>query len=93
MTDHVLVFDLETVRDLAAAARVLGLVDESDETVRLALGPDFPKLPLHRIACIGTLAASRGDAGWRVDSVEPAVMDITIDPNGAQAWLSVVTRI
>jgi hypothetical protein len=31
--------------------------------------------------------------GWRVDSIEPAVIDITIDPNGAQAWLAVVTRV
>lgn len=31
--------------------------------------------------------------GWRVDSIEPAIIDITIDPNGAQAWLSVMTRI
>jgi len=31
--------------------------------------------------------------GWRVDSVEPAVIDITIDPNGAQAWLAIVTRV
>jgi SAM-dependent methyltransferase len=30
--------------------------------------------------------------GWRVDTIEAAVLDITIDPNGAQAWLSVVTR-
>jgi SAM-dependent methyltransferase len=31
--------------------------------------------------------------GWRVDSIEPAVIDVTINPNGAQAWLSVITRI
>jgi cyclopropane fatty-acyl-phospholipid synthase-like methyltransferase len=30
--------------------------------------------------------------GWRVDSIEPAVIAITIDPNGAEAWLSVITR-
>jgi SAM-dependent methyltransferase len=30
--------------------------------------------------------------GWRVISIEPAVIDITIDPDGAQAWLSVVGR-
>jgi predicted PolB exonuclease-like 3'-5' exonuclease len=69
MTDRVLVLDLETVRDLGAAARVLGLVGQSDEAVRLALGTEFPKLPLHRIACIGSLVASRGDDGWRVEAV------------------------
>jgi cyclopropane fatty-acyl-phospholipid synthase-like methyltransferase len=30
--------------------------------------------------------------GWRVDSIQPAVIDITIDASGAQAWLSVITR-
>jgi SAM-dependent methyltransferase len=30
--------------------------------------------------------------GWRVVSIDPAVIDITIDPNGAQAWLSVIAR-
>jgi cyclopropane fatty-acyl-phospholipid synthase-like methyltransferase len=31
--------------------------------------------------------------GWRVDSIEPSTIDITIDPNGARAWLSALTRI
>ena len=30
--------------------------------------------------------------GWRVDSVEEAVLDITISPEGAQAWLATFTR-
>jgi SAM-dependent methyltransferase len=32
------------------------------------------------------------DDGWRVDSIEPARFDVTIDPNGAQAWLAAITR-
>jgi cyclopropane fatty-acyl-phospholipid synthase-like methyltransferase len=31
--------------------------------------------------------------GWRVDSIEPAIIDITIDPHGAHAWLSAITRM
>jgi SAM-dependent methyltransferase len=31
--------------------------------------------------------------GWRVDSIEPTTIDITIDPNGARGWLSTLTRI
>jgi cyclopropane fatty-acyl-phospholipid synthase-like methyltransferase len=31
--------------------------------------------------------------GWRVDSVEPTAMDITISPEGALAWLCAVTRL
>lgn len=31
--------------------------------------------------------------GWRVDSVEAAVIEITTDPGGIRAWLAAVTRI
>jgi len=31
--------------------------------------------------------------GWRVDSIEDAKIDITIDPNGAIAWRASITRI
>ena len=30
--------------------------------------------------------------GWQVDAIEAATIDITIDPNGAQAWRAAVTR-
>jgi SAM-dependent methyltransferase len=30
--------------------------------------------------------------GWRIESLEPARLEITINPEGARAWLSVVTR-
>jgi SAM-dependent methyltransferase len=31
--------------------------------------------------------------GWRVDAITSAVYEITIDPNGAHAWLATLTRI
>jgi cyclopropane fatty-acyl-phospholipid synthase-like methyltransferase len=31
--------------------------------------------------------------GWRVDSIEPATIDITTDPDGIRAWLVALTRI
>jgi len=31
--------------------------------------------------------------GWQVDSIEPATIDITIDPDGVRAWLTALTRI
>ena len=49
----VIVWDLETVPDLAAAARLFDMKDASDAEVREALGSGFPKHPLHKIACIG----------------------------------------
>ena len=37
--------------------------------MREALGPGFPKHPLHKIVCIGALVASRQAEGWRVDAL------------------------
>ncbi len=65
----VIVWDLETVPDLKAAARMLGMADAPDEDVRAALGPGFPKHPLHRIACIGALVAERQAEGWQVQAL------------------------
>ncbi|MFF4905823.1 class I SAM-dependent methyltransferase [Streptomyces sp. NPDC001260] len=31
--------------------------------------------------------------GWRVDSIEPATIDITTDPDGIRAWLAALTRV
>ena len=65
----VVVWDLETVPDLAAAARMLDMRDAPETKVRDALGPGFPKHPLHKIVCIGALVASRQSEGWCVDAL------------------------
>jgi predicted PolB exonuclease-like 3'-5' exonuclease len=65
----VIVWDLETIPDLDAARRLFDLGDASDPEVREALGSGFPKHPLHKIACIGALVASRQPEGWRVDAL------------------------
>jgi 3'-5' exonuclease len=65
----VIVWDLETIPDLAAAARVLDLGNAPEAEIREKLGPGFPKHPLHKIACIGALVASRQPEGWRVDAL------------------------
>jgi 2-polyprenyl-3-methyl-5-hydroxy-6-metoxy-1,4-benzoquinol methylase len=31
--------------------------------------------------------------GWRVESIEPATFDVTLDPAGVQAWRAAITRI
>src|ERR1700730_3769561 len=64
----VIVWDLETVPDLAAAARMLDMGDAPEAEVRQALGSSFPKHPLHKIVCIGSLIATRQPEGWRVDA-------------------------
>ena len=70
MSDQsVIVWDLETVPDLKAAARMYGVEEDDDAKAREALGSGFPKHPLHRIACIGALVAKREDDGWRVSAL------------------------
>jgi hypothetical protein len=54
----VIVWDLEAVPDIGAAARMLDMTVAADAEVRVALGGGFPKKPLHKIVCIGALVAS-----------------------------------
>jgi predicted PolB exonuclease-like 3'-5' exonuclease len=65
----VIVWDLETVPDLKAAARMFALEEEDEDGAREKLGSGFPKHPLHQIACIGALIARREDEGWRVSAL------------------------
>ena len=65
----VIVWDLETIPDLAAAARMLDLGNATEAEIREAIGPGFPKHPLHKIACIGALIAIRQPEGWRVEAL------------------------
>jgi predicted PolB exonuclease-like 3'-5' exonuclease len=41
----------------------------AEAEVREALGPGFPRYPLHKIACIGALVASRQAEGWRIEAL------------------------
>ena len=65
----IIVWDLESIPDLLAAARMLDLGGATETEVREALGGGFPKHPLHKIVCIGALVASRQPEGWRVDAL------------------------
>ena len=69
MNNHVLVWDLETVPDLPCVARVHGLNEDDHAACREALGDKFPKLPFHKIACIGALIAERREGVWTVLSL------------------------
>jgi hypothetical protein len=75
MSEHsIIVWDLETVPDLAAAARLFDMGGASDAEVREALGSGLPKHPLHKIVCIGALVASRQpEAGWSMRSAPPTL--------------------
>src|SRR5262245_13907340 len=65
----VIVWDLETIPDLEAFARMTGNVGQSAEDLAEELGDGFPPLPLHKIVCIGALIAERGAGGWLVRSI------------------------
>jgi len=70
MSDQtIIVWDLETVPDLEAASRLFNIPEATKADARKALGSEFPKHPLHKIACIGALVAARQREGWRVDSM------------------------
>jgi 3'-5' exonuclease len=70
MTDWAIIWDLETVLDTKAAARLLNMEGASDDAVRENHGDTFAKLPLHKIVCIGALIAkSEGDRVWRPESL------------------------
>ena len=63
---NVIVWDIETIPDLSAAARMLNMEHAPDDEVRSALGNGFPKHPLHKIVCIGALVAQRQPEGWNI---------------------------
>ena len=65
----IIAWDLETIPDLTAAARMLDLGGATETEVREALGGGFPRHPLHKIVCIGALVASRQPEGWRMDAL------------------------
>lgn len=65
----VIVWDLETIPDLEAFARMSGNVGQAPEDLAKELGDGFLALPLHKIVCIGALIAERGPGGWLVRSI------------------------
>ena len=69
MKPSIIVWDLETVPDLAGFAAANDLIGKSDAEVREALGEKFPKYIYHSIVCIGALIAHWEPDHWAVDAV------------------------
>jgi|tagenome__1003787_1003787.scaffolds.fasta_scaffold20220093_1 predicted PolB exonuclease-like 3'-5' exonuclease len=69
MPSDIMVWDLETIPDIAGFARANNLADKSPDEIRTAMGDDFPKLIYHSIICIGALVATRTSLGWEVQAV------------------------
>jgi 3'-5' exonuclease len=57
MKPSIIVWDLETVPDLAGFAAANDLVGKPDLEVREAIGDNFPKHIYHSVVCIGALIA------------------------------------
>jgi hypothetical protein len=89
----VIVWDLETVPDLGAAARMLGMDGQSDDKVREALGTGFPKHPLHSIACIGALVAKREAEGWRVAALGAPHINERSEPELIRAFVDRIDQL
>ena len=68
-------FDLETIPDIEGARRVFDMPYATDAEVREAFpknkdgGCKFPKLPLHKVVCIGWLTAELKPKGWEVAAI------------------------
>lgn len=69
MKASVIVWDLETVPDIAGFAAANDLVGKTNAEVREAIGEKFPKHIYHSIICIGALVAHREFDHWAVDAV------------------------
>jgi 3'-5' exonuclease len=69
MKPSVIVWDLETVPDLAGFSVANDLAGKSDAEIRAALGNKFPKHIYHTILCIGALVAHRESDHWAVDAL------------------------
>jgi len=63
---NVLVWDLETVPDFGLMAEVQKTtVSKARELSKV----EFPRLPFHKIVCIGAVVCSRSAVGWKIDSI------------------------
>jgi len=66
---HVLVWDIETVPDLAGFAAANGHEGKTEDEIRAELGDKFPKHIYHSIIYIGALIAHHQDDHWVVDAL------------------------
>ena len=66
---HVLVWDIETVPDLAGFAAANGHDGKTEDEIRAELGDKFPKHIYHSIICIGALIAHQESDCWVVEAL------------------------
>ncbi len=93
MPEHVIVWDLETIPDLAAGARVLDMLAAPEEDVRAALGSGFPKHPLHKIVCIGALVAEKTDQGWGIEALGAPHLGERTEPELIRSFIDKIGQL
>ena|SRR3974377_550937 len=69
MSDHVIVWDIETIPDLKGFAAANSLHDKTDAEIREAMGDKFPRHIYHSIVCIGALIARRESECWAIEAL------------------------
>ena len=69
MSNHIIVWDIETIPDLKGFAAANGHDGKTDDDIRAAMGDKFPKHIYHSIVCIGALVAHRNNDHWQVDAL------------------------
>src|SRR5262245_778523 len=69
MTNHVIIWDIETIPDLQGFAAANYLAGKTDAEIREVMGDKFPKHIYHSIVCICTLFARRENVKWVVDAI------------------------
>jgi hypothetical protein len=87
MPSDVMVWDLETVPDIAGFARANNLVGKSPAEIRAAMGDEFPKLIYHSIICIGALVATRTSNGWEVQKAGFGDVKPHVDVKTFNKWM------
>ena len=93
MTEHVIVWDLETIPDLEAVCRAHGLPTGAVEGAREALGDKFPKLPFHKIVCIGAVVAERRDHVWVVSAIGAPHIGDRSEPDLINAFVDKIFQL
>ena len=69
MSRSLIVFDLETVPDYSAIARIDGISPDNIEAAKASLGEAFPRPPCHKIVVIGYLIADYADKKWNISEI------------------------
>jgi len=66
MQKQICVFDIETQLDTLGVCHALKLGPHDEQIARDHIGEEFPKLPFHKLICIGRVEAFFDDNAWRV---------------------------